>query len=126
VHLDTSVEGFDTDDDGAVRAVVTKTGTYPADVVVLGLGVHPASGLAKDAGVDVGPTGGIATDRRMSTSADGVWAAGDCVETFHRISQKPVAIALGTHANKQGKVVGVNVTGGYAAFPGVIGTAVTK
>ena len=125
VRLDTSVVGFDTDDRGAVRAVVTKDDTYPADVVVLGLGVRPGSALAKDAGVRVGPTGGIATDRRMATSADGVWAAGDCVETFHRVSRKPVAIALGTHANKQGKVVGVNVTGGYAAFPGVIGTAVT-
>lgn len=126
VHLETSVEGFDTDEHGAVSAVVTEDGTFPADVVVLGLGVRPRSALAEEAGVRIGSTGGIATDRRMTTSAEGVWAAGDCVETFHRVSCKPVAIALGTHANKQGKVVGVNVTGGYAAFPGVIGTAVTK
>ncbi|HVE62204.1 MAG TPA: flavoprotein oxidoreductase, partial [Mycobacteriales bacterium] len=57
---------------------------------------------------------------------DGVWAAGDCVESFHRITRKPVVVALGTHANKQGRTVGVNIGGGYATFPGVIGTAVTK
>ena len=55
-----------------------------------------------------------------------MFAAGDCVETFHRVSRQPVAIALGTHVNKQGRVVGLNPTGGAAAFPGVIGTAISK
>jgi NADPH-dependent 2,4-dienoyl-CoA reductase/sulfur reductase-like enzyme len=55
-----------------------------------------------------------------------VWAAGDCVQCRHRISRQPVTIALGTHANKQGIVVGENATGGDAKFPGVVGTAVTK
>ncbi|MDQ1521991.1 MAG: hypothetical protein QOI55_3064, partial [Actinomycetota bacterium] len=67
-----------------------------------------------------------ATDRRMATSEAGIWAAGDCVETYHRVARKPVTIALGTHANKQGRAIGVNATGGYLTFPGVIGTAVTK
>jgi NADPH-dependent 2,4-dienoyl-CoA reductase/sulfur reductase-like enzyme len=62
----------------------------------------------------------------MATSANGVWAAGDCVESRHGVSDRPVAIALGTHANKQGRVVGINVTGGDLRFGGVIGTAVTK
>jgi NADPH-dependent 2,4-dienoyl-CoA reductase/sulfur reductase-like enzyme len=62
----------------------------------------------------------------MATSAEHVWAAGDCVETFHRVSRQQVAIALGTHANKQGRAVGVNVTGGYETFAGVIGTAIVK
>jgi len=62
----------------------------------------------------------------MATSAVGIWAAGDCTEVFHRVSRRPVAIALGTHANKQGRVAGVNATGGDVAFPGVVGTAVTK
>jgi NADPH-dependent 2,4-dienoyl-CoA reductase/sulfur reductase-like enzyme len=126
LHLGTSVRGFEADGHGRVRAVVTDTATIPADVVVLGIGVRPNAQLAASAGIAIGPTGGIATDRRMATSAEGVWAAGDCVETFHRMSGRPVAIALGTHANKQGKVVAVNASGGYAAFPGVIGTAVTK
>jgi NADPH-dependent 2,4-dienoyl-CoA reductase/sulfur reductase-like enzyme len=125
LHLGESVTGFDTAD-GHLRAVVTTARTLPADLVVLGLGVRPNSQLARDAGLAVGETGGIVTDRRMRTSSDGVWAAGDCVETFHRVSRRPVAIALGTHANKQGRVAGINLGGGYATFPGVVGTAVTK
>jgi len=69
---------------------------------------------------------GITTDARMATSAPHVWAAGDCVECHHRVSNRPVTIALGTHANKQGRVAGINVTGGDATFAGVVGTAVTK
>jgi NADPH-dependent 2,4-dienoyl-CoA reductase/sulfur reductase-like enzyme len=59
-------------------------------------------------------------------SWSGVWAAGDCVQSIHRVSQTPVHIPLGTHANKQGRVAGINIGGGYATFPGVLGTAVTK
>ncbi|MDQ1533406.1 MAG: hypothetical protein QOF28_1167, partial [Actinomycetota bacterium] len=88
--------------------------------------VRPASRLAEEAGLGVGDSGGIVTDPRMATSGEGIWAAGDCTEVFHRVSRRPVAIALGTHANKQGRVAGVNATGGDVTFPGVVGTAVTK
>jgi NADPH-dependent 2,4-dienoyl-CoA reductase/sulfur reductase-like enzyme len=126
VFVDEPVESFDAGDDGAVRGVRTERRVLPADLVVLGLGVRPASALAAGAGIVVGATGGIVVDDHQRTSADGVFAAGDCVETFHRVSRRPVAIALGTHANKQGRVVGINCTGGDVAFPGVIGTAVSK
>jgi NADPH-dependent 2,4-dienoyl-CoA reductase/sulfur reductase-like enzyme len=126
VRLHTQVQAFEADDDGHVRAVVTDAGTFAADLVVLGIGVRPNSSLAADAGVTVGRTGGISTDSRMSTSVDGVWAAGDCVETLHRLTGEAVSIPLGTHANKQGKVVAANLAGRRATFPGVIGTAVTK
>jgi NADPH-dependent 2,4-dienoyl-CoA reductase/sulfur reductase-like enzyme len=122
----TDVEGFETDAEGHVRAVATSAGMIEADIVVLGIGVKPNSALAGAAGIEIGARGGVVTDQRMATSADGVWAAGDCVEVFHRVTRRPVAIALGTHANKQGRVIGVNVTGGYATFRGVIGTAITK
>lgn len=111
---------------GQVTAVVTEHGRYPADVVVLGLGTRPAGELAAAAGIEVGASGGIGTDDHQRTSADGVFAAGDCVETHHRLLGRPVAIALGTHANKQGRVAGINATGGDAVFGGVIGTAVAK
>jgi NADPH-dependent 2,4-dienoyl-CoA reductase/sulfur reductase-like enzyme len=125
LYLEESATALDTAD-GEVRAVVTDNRTLPADVVVLGLGARPNSELARRAGLAVGSTGGIVTDQRMRASAPGVWAAGDCVEVFHRVSRRPAAIALGTHANKQGRVVGINIGGGYATFPGVVGTAVTK
>ncbi|GAB3499863.1 FAD-dependent oxidoreductase [Nocardiopsis coralliicola] len=111
---------------GAVEAVHTGAGAYPADIVCLGLGVRPDTVLAETAGLRIGPSGGIAVDPRMRTSRSGIWAAGDCVEVFHRVSRSPAAIALGTHANKQGRVAGINIGGGYARFEGVVGTAVTK
>ncbi|MEU5990494.1 FAD-dependent oxidoreductase [Spirillospora sp. NPDC047418] len=126
LYLGEPVEGFDTGPDGHVTAVRTGSRTLPADLVVLGLGVKPASRLAREAGVETGPTGGIVTDRRMRTRSERVWAAGDCVENRHLVSGGPVAIALGTHANKQGRVAGINLGGGYATFPGVLGTAVSK
>lgn len=107
-------------------AVHTAGATFPADVVVLGLGVRPNVALAREAGVPIGTSGGIVVDQQMRTPADGVWAAGDCVESIHRVSRQPVVVALGTHANKQGRVAGINLGGGYATFPGVIGTAVTR
>ncbi|WP_285904590.1 FAD-dependent oxidoreductase [Paractinoplanes hotanensis] len=126
VVTDTHVEGLQTED-GRVRAVATPDGMLPADVVVLGLGVRPNTALARAAGLPLGPTEGVRTDLRMRVEGlEGVWAAGDCVETRHLLTGRPVHVPLGTHANKQGRVAGINIGGGYATFPGVIGTAVTK
>jgi NADPH-dependent 2,4-dienoyl-CoA reductase/sulfur reductase-like enzyme len=125
--LSDGVAAIETGADGRARAVVTTSGReLPADVVVLGLGVRPAVQLAVDAGIPLGTSGGIAVDKRMQTLVDDVWAAGDCVESVHRLSGQRMVVALGTHANKQGRVAGINLGGGYATFPGVIGTAVTK
>ncbi|MGH3627048.1 MAG: FAD-dependent oxidoreductase [Sciscionella sp.] len=120
-----TVTGFDADN-GRVTGVVTERATVPADMVILGLGVRPNTDLASAAGIPLGPSGAIAVDQRMRTRIDGIWAGGDCVEKFHRVSRRPVAIALGTHANKEGRTAGINIGGGYATFPGVVGTAVTK
>ena len=98
VRTGVTVSGLETRD-GRIAAVVTDSGPIQADVVVLGLGVR---------------------------AADGVWAAGDCVESTHLVSGRPVYVPLGTHANKQGRVAGIDIGGGYATFPGVLGTAVTK
>jgi len=125
LHLDERVEGFETDGE-QVRGVRTSSGVLPADLVILGLGVRPNSTLASEAGITIGATHGIVVDDHMATSIEGIYAAGDCVETHHRVSGQPVAIALGTHANKQGRVVAINATGGDATFPGVIGTAISK
>jgi NADPH-dependent 2,4-dienoyl-CoA reductase/sulfur reductase-like enzyme len=126
IHTNAHVQGLETAG-GRVRAVVTPDGTLPADIVVLGLGVRPNTALAERSGIRLGVTGGLRTDLRMRVAgADGVWAAGDCVQTVHLVSGQPVHVPLGTHANKQGRVAGINIGGGYATFPGVIGTAVTK
>ena len=125
--LGDGADRIETDRDGRVCAVHTTSGrSLPADLVVLGLGVRPNVALAKTAGVPLGTSGGIAVDQRMRTKVEGVWAAGDCVESMHRLSGVHKVVALGTHANKQGRVCGINLGGGYATFPGVIGTAITK
>lgn len=126
LRTEIKVEGFDVDDEGRVRAVRTDAGSIDADIVVLGIGSKPNVELARSAGIRIGESGGIAVDAHMQTDHDGIWACGDCVESVHRITARPVVIALGTHANKQGRIVGINVTGGTERFRGVIGTAVTK
>jgi NADPH-dependent 2,4-dienoyl-CoA reductase/sulfur reductase-like enzyme len=120
-----AVESFDSDG-GGVRAVSTAQETLPADIVILGMGVRPNSRLAGEAGIAIGDSDGIVTDSRMETSVGGVWAAGDCVESVDRVTGRRVVIPLGTHANKQGRVIGINVTGGDARFPGVVGTVASK
>jgi NADPH-dependent 2,4-dienoyl-CoA reductase/sulfur reductase-like enzyme len=125
VHTGEAVEGFEATD-GRVTSVVTDNRELPADIVILGLGARPNVALAESAGIQLGPSGAIAVDQKMRTRSDGVWAAGDCAEKFHLVSRRNVAIALGTHANKEGRTAGINLGGGYETFPGVLGTAVSK
>jgi NADPH-dependent 2,4-dienoyl-CoA reductase/sulfur reductase-like enzyme len=120
VRLGVSITGFEP------GRVVTADGDVPADLVVLGMGVTPNSELAAAAGLALGARNAIRVDRRQRTSAEGVWAAGDCCESFHRVLGRPTHVALGTVANRQARVAGINIGGGYATFPGVLGTAVTK
>lgn len=113
--------------DGRAVGVDTDQGVLPADVVVLGTGVEPETALAAAAGLPLGRWGGLVTDLQMRVfDVEGVWAAGDCVESIDMVSGNRVHVALGTHANKQGRVAGTNLGGGYATFPGVVGTAVSK
>ncbi|HZA81304.1 MAG TPA: FAD-dependent oxidoreductase [Actinomycetes bacterium] len=124
LYLDERVEAIE--GAGRVRAVRTAARTLEADLVVLGLGTRPAVAVASSAGITIGPSGAIAVNPRMRTPHDGVWAAGDCVEARHLVSGEPVNYHLGTIANKQGRICGINIGGGYATFPGVLGTAVSK
>jgi NADPH-dependent 2,4-dienoyl-CoA reductase/sulfur reductase-like enzyme len=120
VRTSCAVKGFD---DGVVHC---DAGDLEADLVVLAIGVAPETTLAKEAGLTLGVKGALRVDRRQRTSAPGVWGAGDCCESRHLVTGEPVHIALGTVANKQARVAGINIGGGYETFPGVLGTAITK
>lgn len=120
LRCNTKVEGFEP---GRVH---TGDGTLATDLVILALGVAPNSGFAVDAGLEAGAARAIAVDHRQRTSREGIYAAGDCADTRHLVSGKRIHIALGTVANKTGRVAGINLGGGYASFPGVLGTAVTR
>jgi NADPH-dependent 2,4-dienoyl-CoA reductase/sulfur reductase-like enzyme len=122
-----TVDGFEADSAGQVRAVLADGTEHEADIVILGLGVRPDTSLADSAGLPLGESGGLRTDSRMQVDGQPVvFAAGDCVESFDRVSNSWVHVALGTHANKQGRVAGINLAGGRAAFPGIVRTAVSK
>src|SRR5262249_36931368 len=113
--------------DGHVARVDCPGGNcFEADVVVLGLGSRPEVQLAREAGIPLGETGAVAVNPRQQTRVEGIWAAGDCAEAFHRVSKRAANFHLGTIANKQGRIAGINIGGGYATFPGVLGTAITK
>ena len=112
--------------DGRVSHVRTVSHEIEADAVLMSLGVRPQVELAKKAGLRIGETGAIWVNEKMETSEKGIYAAGDCAETIHLVTGKRVWVPLGSTANKQGRVVGVNVCGGNATFPGVMGTTIFK
>ena len=102
--------------EGALRAVETSEGTIDADLAVICTKKVPNNALAKAAGLKLGPTGGVAVDNRMATSADGVFAAGDCTEIPLGVTNVGVQGLTGSHAYAQGKVAGINAGGGRRTY----------
>jgi len=98
----------------------------PADFVVVATGVRANVELATKAGIATGETRAIRVNAKMETSVKDVYASGDCVECIHMITERPTLSQLGTTAVRQAKVAGINAAGGYAIFPGVLGSAVTR
>jgi NADPH-dependent 2,4-dienoyl-CoA reductase/sulfur reductase-like enzyme len=97
-----------------------------ADLVLLVVGVRPDADLATAAGVETGVRGALRVDRRMRTNLPDILAAGDFVETHHRLLDQPAYLPLGTTAHKQGRVAGETAVGGERAFAGSLGTQVVK
>lgn len=121
-----AVTGIDCDAGGSVARVWASDGSsYACDLVVGALGVTPSTDFVPSGALPLGPSGGIRAEADGSVVPH-VWAAGDCCETRHRITGDWCYLPLGTHANKQGRVVGRNVLGGCAEFGGVLGTAITR
>ena len=124
VRAGTRVEAIERD--GRSVTVVAGNTRLPADVVVVAGGVRPNAKLAASAGVPTGVAGALVTDRQMRTVLPDVYAAGDCVETRHRLLDAATYLPLGTTAHKQGRTAGENAVGGHAAFAGSLGTQVVK
>jgi NADPH-dependent 2,4-dienoyl-CoA reductase/sulfur reductase-like enzyme len=97
-----------------------------ADLVLVVVGVRPDTDLAVAAGVQTGVRGALRVDRHMRTNLPDVLAAGDCVETWHRLLEAPTYLPLGTIAHKQGRVAGETAVGGDREFAGSLGTQVVK
>ncbi|WP_031514892.1 FAD-dependent oxidoreductase [Desulfofalx alkaliphila] len=115
------------DEEGNVKGVVTeKNGFVECQLVIMASGVRPNVQLAADAGLEIGEARAIAVNEYMQTSDPDIYACGDCVENVHLISGKKVYTPMATYANRQGRVVGDNVTGGESTFKGVLGTGVAE
>ncbi|MFC3834565.1 MULTISPECIES: FAD-dependent oxidoreductase [Deinococcus] len=125
VRCGTTVTGL-TGRGGRVTGVQTDDGRVRADVVVVAVGVKPNVALAKAAGARIGKTGAVAVNARQETTVDGIYAAGDNTEATHRVTRRKAHIPLGLTANRMGRVAGVNMAGGDATFPGILGTGIFK
>jgi NADPH-dependent 2,4-dienoyl-CoA reductase/sulfur reductase-like enzyme/rhodanese-related sulfurtransferase len=127
LHLGVGVKDFEVDGDRVRRVVLQDGRTIDADLVLLSVGVRPNSGLAKDAGLEIGASGGIRVNERMETSDPKILAAGDAVETIHAVTGQPVFIPLAGPANKHGRLAGeIAATDEGPSAARVAGTAIVK
>jgi NADPH-dependent 2,4-dienoyl-CoA reductase/sulfur reductase-like enzyme len=129
VRTGVSAVGIDQTETGRSSrlSIVDSTGAqHAADLVLLAVGARPDSELAEQAGVKLGAQGAVVVTRQMRTNLADVFAAGDCVETYHRLFDVPTYISLGTIAHKQGRVAGENAIGGDRIFAGALGTQSLK
>lgn len=120
------VERMEGDASGKVQSVVTSRGTFPADLVLLSVGIRPNVSLARDAGLLIGPSGGIHVNDYMQTTDRDIYAAGDCAEKSCTIRGTDCFLPLGSVANKEGRVAGSNAVGHVDRFPGVLGATALK
>ena len=111
---------------GRVTGVQTDQGLLRGDVVMVAVGVRPNVGLAKSAGVKLGKTGAIRVDKHQQTNVPHIYAAGDNTESIQRVTRRHVHVPLGLTANRMGRVAGVNMAGGEAQFPGIVGSGIFK
>jgi NADH oxidase (H2O2-forming) len=114
LHFNTTLTGFV--GDGSVRAVTTSDGEIPCDLAVVCTRKQANTALARAAGLKTGSAGGLIVDEGMRTTTPGVWAAGDCIEVPHSVSQVPIQGLSGSHAYAQGKVAGTNAAGGERRY----------
>jgi len=114
LHFNTTLTGFV--GDGSVRAVTTSDGEIPCDLAVVCTRKQANTTVARAAGLKVGSAGGLIVDEGMRTTTPGVWAAGDCIEVPHSVSQVPIQGLSGSHAYAQGKVAGTNAAGGERKY----------
>lgn len=110
----------------SVSAVVTDKGEYQADLVVLSIGVRPSTAFLKDTKIHTAPNGALIVDREMRTSIQDIWAAGDCSLVYHKGLEENSFLALGTVANKCGRIAGENIMGAHTKFVGALGSAAIK
>ncbi len=124
VHTGVEVERIE-EVEGGLR-VIAKDAEFDAQIVILAIGVRPASNLVKEVGLELGPSQSISVDRKMRTSDPHIYAAGDCADAYHVVTGQKVWIPLALRANRSGWSAADNITGRESILDGVAGTAVFK
>jgi NADPH-dependent 2,4-dienoyl-CoA reductase/sulfur reductase-like enzyme/rhodanese-related sulfurtransferase len=124
LHLQDAVAGFVQDSRGGLEVQTRSGSSFPADLVILSIGVRPETKLAKEAGLAIGDRGGIRVDDAMRTSDPRIWAVGDAVETRDVVTGEWNVVPLAGPANRQGRVAADSICGRPAHFRGVQSTAV--
>lgn len=112
--------------DSCVRKIKTDKSEYPADLVLISAGIQPNTKMVENTGIEVGMKNAIRVNGHMETNVKNIYAAGDCALQFNLVKQKEDYIPLGTHANKQGRIAGLNMIGISRTFKGVTGTSLIK
>jgi NADPH-dependent 2,4-dienoyl-CoA reductase/sulfur reductase-like enzyme len=119
-----SVEAFGGSDH--VEAVKTDKGEYETDLVLVAVGVKPNTSFLEGTGIKTLGNGAIQVNAYMQTSIEDIYAAGDCATQYHRVKEKDDHVPLGTHANKQGQIAGLNMVDVHKTFKGIVGTSIIK
>ena len=125
VMLNSALEEIIGSAEEGVRAVKVAGQEIATDMVLLSVGIRPNVELAREAGIEIGPTGAIRVNEYLQTNYPYIYAAGDCSEMVNRVTGKPVWVALG-HCEPSGASAGINVTGGQEKFPGIVGTSIFR
>lgn len=120
------VEEIIPDDNGKVKLIRTKKSDYEADLVVVAIGVKPATKFLENLGLETLKNGAIIINDKMETNIKNIYAVGDCASLYHRVLKKDVHIPLATYANRQGRLLGEILAGKDRSFPGGIGASVVK
>ena len=100
--------------------------SFEADFVIIATGMKPNTELAKSVGIELGRTGGIKVDEQMQTNIEDIYAAGDCIEYSNMITNQSMLAGLGTLAEREGRVAGINAVGGNAKLPKLLLNRTTK
>jgi NADPH-dependent 2,4-dienoyl-CoA reductase/sulfur reductase-like enzyme/rhodanese-related sulfurtransferase len=124
LHLGDGLARIDKGPDGRLIVVAESGASFPADLVILAIGVRPETELAKSAGLQIGSRGGLVVDAQMRTSDPNVWAVGDVVEVPDVLTGQDTVLPLAGPANRQGRVAAASIAGRATNFRGIQATAV--
>ena len=126
IKILTETEAQKVDKVGDVLRIRTSDGTFDADIIIISTGVSPNANLAKEAGLAIGPAGGIKVNSYLQTEDENIYAVGDCAESFHLATGKHEYWPLGSVSTKMGRIAADNICGNITEFFGSVGTTLFR